>query len=412
MPRVLAGPVHTHTLFSKKRRYSVLTMPFHEVLSYFEPVPYDATTGRGEQREECPAQVRALKKAFESGEYTPTCWSASVPLEMQGAVHYEDGGSSYRLEIPQDREGKGLSLPLTNGGQRRAALLRLMEEWEEELREAETEPERARIEAVLQDLADLPVTLFLYLDGAPQLDFLRQQLGRKVEPTLILALSLETETIDDPVYSLAQEVAALLQKTPGSPYFAAVQLDARSKGIPLATLMAKGPSDLAVSLLGLARVGLKFDMDARVLTNLFTTIRLALKERCDDILNLGYPLTLPERGGTRGAATMYIALAVCLAYRMGVRGLKTPSAELLGALAEAAEKALGTPLSGNFSAASKRNLVGNFAERFFADEDGPIHECVPLALCELLSPTAFGLSPLKRKRAHGGALVASAVVNP
>jgi hypothetical protein len=392
MPRILSGPVHEFALMGHVRRYSKVTMPLVEALNFFEPVPYDAHTGLGEQRVAKPAQVKSLRLAMRKGEFTPTDWAANVPPELQGRVD-RDGGL-FSLELPD-----GKTLPLTDGGQRRSALLGLIEEQEDRLANSTSPADQEEAGAILDELSALPITTTVYLDGTPQLDFLNLQKGERVERTLILALELETEQIEDNSYFLARTVASLLLKDHASPFYGQIKMDAKSRGlIPLSTLFAAGSSDQGVSLIGLARVGALFNLNEKRLAALFPVIRNVLRERCDGIINAGFPLTLPERGGTKGSATMLVGLAVCLAYRMGVEKQLTPPPALLADLAWAADKTLYEPIQKTFSAATKRQYLGRFAREFFKDQGVEMHEGVPLGLCEVLSATSFGLSPLKRRK--------------
>jgi hypothetical protein len=116
MRATLSGIVRSWSLKRHSRRFSELTLPFREVNELVKPVQYNAFTGTGEQRDVVEPHVRKVKKAMESGEYTPTPVSVGLGAGHRKQVRFEtlpDGTDVFRLDVRSENP-----LPLTDGGHR------------------------------------------------------------------------------------------------------------------------------------------------------------------------------------------------------------------------------------------------------------------------------------------------------
>lgn len=395
----LSGPVRRWKFLEHTRLFSELTLPFADIVNLVEPVPFDARTGRGSQRQQFSSHVSSLRREINTGAFTPTTWSANVPPELQKSVQLSSDGTAFTLNLKD-----GQSLLLTDAGHRRAALLTLHEEWVDSLGKAKTFAERARAEQAVADIEALPITVLLYLNGDPQSDFLNLQKGRSVDKTTVLTMSIERGEFDDPAYPLAKSVADLLHKDRQSPFFGLIQFDSTKPvkdPVRFSTLFARGSSDQGYSLVGLAKVGSYFGMDGKRLANAVVQTFQALKTRAAkestfECLRHGFPLAPPEAGGKCGSCTMLLGLGVCVAFHMGLLGQSIPGHDILGRAVDAARRTLSEPVRGNFGGPLKRKWLGDFAMDFFRDISGEVHEGLPLLLCQILSAGTFGRVALPR----------------
>src|SRR5262249_15115626 len=152
-----------------------------------------------------------------------------------------------------------------------------------------------------------------------------------------------------------------------------IRFDSRGvQTLPISTLCSAGASDIATSLVGLARVGVKVGVkDAAKLAGALVAAYQAIKaydEAHEDefgLLETGKVLTPIGNDGKRGQATMMVGLATCLVYRCGVSGHEAPTDNDLAKLVAAAKVTLGRDVEGNFSGPDKRKLMGRFADAFF-----------------------------------------------
>jgi hypothetical protein len=391
----LTGPVHVWKVSDPKRTFGVVTLPFHEARSYIKAVPYDALTGKGQQRHLEESHVRKLRKAIEDGTYTPAPGSANLDRNHRKALVIKQG--RFSLDVTADHP-----LLLTDGRHRFEALSRIVSGLEEELR-TETDPAK---QAELERVLALPITFIIYFDGNPQRDFANLQRRLAVDPTHALSLRIQAKLLADPAFGLAFNVARLLSERSNSPFDGIIRFDSRKpdKGsllrpLPLSTLCAKGPSDIGTSLLGLAKVGLmgQTAKEAPWLADAIISAVGVLTADAPELLERDKVLTLPRNQGTKGSATMLIGVGVCLAYRMVILNHDSPTPEDRSPLVESARETLDLSPDRNFSGPSKRLLLGEFARKFLADLDGEKHDGLPLSLLTTLSASAFGASRLPRK---------------
>lgn len=396
---LLAGKVHLFNFGKHSRRYANLTLPFREILELTEVRPFSALTRKGEQRHQDPAHMRNLVNSIREGLHTPTAMAASVPPELQGEVRYEsapDGDLTFSLETGAAR------LSQTDGGHRRCGLELLLADLQKAVkkemgRPAPDQEVLALAEVLTEDAYALPFPLTVYLDTNPQSDFLNLQKGKPVDRSVEFTMKSFADEFDDPAYRRAVELGAALHRAERNPFFGQLRLDtAMRTHLPVATLCARGSSDLSTSLIGLARVGERLGLPNSALVGAVGKIYQQISSRYAELLEPGRPLTPFASSGTRAASTMWVGLAILLCWHARKAGRLADSAR---ELCEVCHEALcDARVAGSFSAADKRVYMGDLARRLFAGTEGvPFHYGVPLELVTLLSATAFNAPRLKRE---------------
>jgi hypothetical protein len=332
---------------------------------------------------------------MEVGQYTPTPTAANLGKEHCKVVSYitqGDGSESFRLEL----DGRH-PLTLTDGGHRLAAIDMLLDEASSRLNAATSEPERAKWQTKVQEINSLPITCTLYLDGNSRHDFVNLQQGRQLDASHLFSLRVRQNLCEDKEQVLAFEVAQSLHKKDDSPFKKLIRFDSRGVlPLPVTTLCSRGSSDLATSLVGLAKVGTG-RFDANRLTEILTVTYRTLKTRAPELLASGKVLTPIAEDGSKGSATMLIGLAVCLAHRAAGREGGNIDDVTMNELVEAAKETLDKPVDRGFSGPQKRELMRRFAVKFFANDQNPKHQEIPVALLRTLSASAFGVPPLPKE---------------
>ena len=145
----------------------------------------------------------------------------------------------------------------------------------------------------------------------------------------MLSLKLRAKMLNysDATMQTAYEVARKPNKAPDSPFSKLIRFDSpndRAVGkLPVTTLAARGSSDLATSLVGLAKVAGENAEPERLASTMTAAVQ-AVKDQFASLLEEGMPLALPENDGTKGSATMLVGLGVCLAFRMKALGRELP----------------------------------------------------------------------------------------
>lgn len=408
----LTGSYTKWTLFDVTRSYgTVQSLPFSEASELIMAVGYNGQTGKGQQRELVAAHVRTIEAEMEAGTFTPTPVSAALEKRHAQNLKLNDDGTFSLTVDSRD------PLLHTDGGHRFAALTKVVKKLREKL-EAGAGKEKEKFERWLAQAESLPMTVTVYFDGNPAKDFVNLQAGRAVDRSHILAMSIQAKMVADPASKLAFAVAKLLHNHESSPFRDYIKFDSRgSKPLPISTLCAKGASDIATSLIGLAKVGLADDegCEASKLANVVTSAYKALQaaeevvKRDGDagVLEYGKVLTPMSNEGTKGSSTMLVGLSTCLAYRMSVNGNTIPDDDDLDALVAAAYLTLDVQVKNNFSGPYKRTMLGTFAKEFFLKTDVPKHDDIPVELLRTLSCSAFGVSPLpKVKKSRAAAATA------
>jgi hypothetical protein len=168
------------------------------------------------------------------------------------------------------------------------------------------------------------------------------------------------------------------------------------------TFCATGSSDLATSLIGLARVGALWTkpLGADKLADFVCQAYQALKSKAPELLEEGMPLATLGNGSKKGPATMMTGLAVCLVYSASADSSgnrSTASKDDLAALVEAALTVFSDKVEDGFSSQTKRDLMHSFAVEFFVRLDDEKHEGVPVVLMDTLSWSAFDVVKPKEK---------------
>jgi hypothetical protein len=391
--RIFSGPVHRWEVFDHVRLFSEITLPFWEAREYLMPVLYNAMTGRGQQREVSPAHIRKIRRAMSEGSFTPTPASANLSPNHRKRLQIEQG--RFTLEVDS-----GDPLLQTDAGHRFEVLSAFLRDLQQQLAAATDEDKKTKLQRWIQQVRQAPITVTIYLDGDPQLDFLHLQLGKTVDSAHMLSLRLQQQAVGDPVVATAFEVARRLNKHEDSPWRGEIRFDSRGKArLPITTLCARGSSDIATSLVGLARVGVAFGVtDANQLAGLLVDIYCELVNHFgsdeDGPMVAGKPLAGLSAGGKKGQATMLVGVATCMAYRVLASSRQSLESNDIMRMVAAVEQTLNFPVAGNFSGPLKRATLGKFARQLYQDRDESTQNGVPLKLIDILSASTFNLTRL------------------
>lgn len=386
----LTGTVKTWNLMGSTRKFGEVTLQYAAANELFMPFRYNALTGKGEQRNIDTPHLRKLKKAMESGDYTPTPGSVSLRKKHRDAIKYEtrdDGTETFTLEVDSNDP-----LPLTDAGHRMEAITAIVKEAKTKLALAKTEKDKAGFQKTIDEATKLPITFTVYLDGDAQRDFVRLQAGRSVDASHLFSLKVQQKVLGEPEYKQAMDIAKHLHQNGNSPFKNCIRFDSRGQSpIPISTLCSKGASDLGTSLLGLARIGRlpTKPFPAETLANCVISAYQELKAKAPEVLAAGKVLTPIGDGGTKGSATMLIGVGICVAQRMAILGLEQPNETILEDLVTVAREMLNEDVSGGFSGPVKRQLMGRFARLFFAADEVAKHDELPVSLLRTLSASAF-----------------------
>lgn len=392
MKETLRGRFETWNLFST-RNYADIHLPYHKFIELMQPVTFNATNGKGEQRSLIAAHVKKLKSEIMSGNYTPTQCSANLTNNHRKNLKIDESGCTFELEVDSNDP-----LSLTDGGHRTEVFAQLLADTLEEL-ETASEKDRPRLQNLIDTINNLSIGVRIYFDGLAKRDFLNLQAGRPVDSTHLATLKILQGK--DPVTRLAFETAKALNSGEG-PFRGLIRLDSRVnpdslvRQIPFSTLCARSAGDLSTSLIGLAKVALSIDGDAtgKQLAALVTDVYGALEAECPTATEKGRALTPILKGGTKGSSTMLIGLAICYLYQ----GNGDSPDDDLRRLCECVRESLDCEIEKNFSGATKRQLIGDFAEKYFAGTDEETHDNLPLRLLETLSPSAYNAAAFPKRR--------------
>jgi hypothetical protein len=381
---VLAGQVREWDFGGKSRKFVDVCLSFAQARQVFKPKLFSALSGHGEQRPQTASQLRTLRGAILGGTYTPTPLAASLRKQHRESM-LVDGGS-FRLEVSADKP-----LALTDGGHR----MRSLEDILADFRRVADDPGagadvREHALQAIEQLGRLPISATVYLDGDIQADFLNLQKGVSVDRSHILSLTARKEYKECPELSYAIEIAKALHKDPDSPFASRVRFDANSAAkLPVNTLCAKGSSDLATSLVGLAKLVLSDGpRHAGEAASFVTAAYNAVKADAPDLLEEGKILDCVN---SKGGATMVCGLGLALYYLCKVRGEDSPSPRSLRDLVEAARGTLDERVVGNFSGGVKREAMRQLAMALFSREDCEMSSGVPSSLLAVIPKSAFGV---------------------
>ncbi len=373
----LTGTVRTWALpGGPERRSSLWQTTYEQGMVYLKADQFRPDKGSGEQRPIIPAHVRKLYGEMKDGNYTPTAFSAGLRPRHQKELTLDGHIASLQLSSNDP-------LPFTDGNHRGTAMAALLEDAilneNEEMRKA---------------VLSLPIEVFIMLDGDTQKDFVNLQMGRTVEAAHMLSLRVKRDILggkDCDHVKFAVAIAKALNDSEKGPLVNSIRFSSVGTGLPISSLCARGSSDIATSLVGLAKVAAKLKPAEAAL--FVDKAYLAVKKDAPELLEAGMPLT-PPPSGTRGSAGLLIGLGIVLAHRVLTDGKKA-SGEVMAKLVEAAKTAFAKGTSGSLSGPDKRCMMGEFAAEFCSDMEGEKKEGVPLSLLELLSPSTFGISKSK-----------------
>lgn len=354
------------------------TVSYEYIKDLVKTDKFSATDGSGEQREVFPAHAKAIKNEMMSGNFTPTPIAVGVrEKERAEKISIEDNKATIEVN---DKD----TLPLLDAGHRFYALELLLSD-----------------DKVKDQVLKLPITTTFYLDGDTKQDFLNLQLGRTVDRAHMMSLKTQTGLFkkkDVPLFKTAMEVALLLATNTESPFYNQIRFDSRgASGIPINTLCSKGASDLGTSLVGTAKLIIKYNKDAEWASRIIVGCFNLLKDKANNLLASSMILCPPPYG-TRGAATMLIGVANIMIFRLLSRNTDEPKDLDKEIFIDSAKKKLQTVVNGNFSSQSKRQLLGGFTSEFLGDLNGKEHEMIPVELIECLSTSTFGVSKLAKQK--------------
>lgn len=264
----LTGPLTKWVLFDHERRYGTVTLPFSPANEFVMAYVYRGETGKGQQRDVVEAHAKKIAKEMRDGMFTPAAMGASLTPKHREKLKINEADGTFSVEV--DRHNPLVSV---DGNHRFKALCRLYEELGKELDKATTDEEQAKLLRQIEQVASLPCTFIVYLDGDPAVDFINLQKGKTVDPSHLKSLSMRAGLDKDPAAKLAHEVARLAHKDARSPYHKQVRFDSCGDlALPISTLTAGGSSDLGTSLIGLARVGKGAKRKAAPASELFAAL--------------------------------------------------------------------------------------------------------------------------------------------
>jgi len=369
--------VNTIGVKDKKRSYIVITTTFSEAKKWFSSEKYNIDTGGGEQRDLVQSHVRILKKELEEGNFTPTSISVGLKDSQRSAIKRTESDGYPKAGIFLTN---GDTLPLLDGGHRMAALSLL-----------------SQVPEYKNDIENSCVTALLILDGNTKKDFLNLQRGRQVDKSHLHSLSVQANLIDkknNDIILMSYNVARHLNTDVKSPFYRQIRFDSSGiSGVPIASLSAKGASDIATSLVGGAKIAKWANRDETWLAKCIATAYEKLLEKAPNLLNGGMKLC-PPPSGTKGSATMLIGVGNMLAYRLAACQREEANEDDINKMVEICQRHFSNPLDGNFSGPTKRSGMGAFSADYFADLQVDKHENIPTKLVNLFSVSTFNLSKL------------------
>lgn len=391
----LTGEATRWVLFDHERAYgTVQNLPFKDAQELIMAHRFNGETGRGSQRDLVDAHVKKLRKEMAAGEFTPTNTAASCSKKHRDKLVVQ--GGRFTLEVDSDDP-----LTETDGGHRYGALCLIRDDLKKQLADAPDAEDADTVKRWLDQVENLPVTVTVYFDGDAQKDFVKLQAGKTVDATHVLSLRVKKGLEADPAVKLAFDTAKVLNNTPGSPFHGYIRFDSRGAlPLPINTLCARGASDIATSLVGLARVGMLADQDAEWLAGVFMAAYQAVEKQAPELLKYGRVLTPVANEGKKGQSTMLCGLATMLAFRLVKQGRTKPTPEDLFAVADAARETMRETVVGNFSGPLKRTIMGAYAANMLRDLDVPKHDSngkeIPVDLIKCLSASTFAVEPLPK----------------
>lgn len=367
---------------NEKRNYIIYTLPFKTAREILKVHVFKGQ-GDGEQRAQVPGHIKKLKTAIQDGTYTPTAFNAAT--DKHHNINITENNGKVKVEFEAD-ETKPLRL--VDGQQRMSALEQLYDQ-----------------EDLKQQIADLPITMFVYLNGSPKADFLRLQMGKPVDKAHILTLQINQKEFGEDVsntYKLALQIGRNLaaRKTP-SPISGLVRFSSIGTGIPISTFLSKNASDIGCSLFGSAKITAQFNKNAQWFTEICSTIFQTISEEIGHILEAGKILCPPPEGHA-GGSSLLIGISNIVAYRCGLKDLDTPTDQCVARLISTLNDIFDIEAAKKMSLQHRREYLGDFTTIYLEDigiaQSLKMHHNIPMALILLLSPSTFNAPKIEAQR--------------
>ncbi len=371
------------------RSFLVQNLNYGLLRKIVRPDYFNSEDGTGQQRASKQARVNQLRKAYESGEFTPTAWYASV-RESHNVTRIKG-----KVELDVSAESP---LSLVDGNHRREAL--------EALRSAGGPMQRK--------VDNLPISCIIYLEPErSRSDFLNLQNRAPVDSAQMLVMQINDGKVKEKQrvpLKLALEAAKRLNADASSPFYRQIRFDSLGVApLKFKSLAASRGGDIATSLYGSALItesaGKLPAWFSSLVSQAFTSIRREAAE-----LLAPRAILCPAPEGTIGGSTTLLGTMNMLAYRLKLLGRDTLTAKDEEIFLRALHMTFdGEVVNGEFSSATRRNYITTFARELFGDileaEDSVVggHDAVPIHLIELLGPQAFSVSTYtKPKKVRGG----------
>lgn len=420
---VLKGPVCEMVTGKREddtpivRRWIVVNLPYGIVRRITRSDRYNPDTGRGEQRAGIESWQKKLAKAQQNGTFTPTPYAAGLRESHRKQLKFTNGDKHVEFHVDNKNP-----LPLIDGQQRSGA---------REMMRKNAEPdEQKRIDSDI-------ITLVVYLDYR-KVDFDNLQEGRPVNKSHRLSMRLREGLVDAakaPFLQMAQQVLTSLNNNPESHLDKQVKFDSGSSApLEFSSLATLGGSDIATSIVGGTKIALYENQDfpvfakgkqrtaawlASMQVHAYQAIRKygdkveltnpvdGSKTEWPKVLQRDYVLC-PAPNGTKGGSSLLIGLGNMLAFRMAWQDKDEPQPKDLKHFVEAVQDTFDIELEGGFSGPMKRQLMGDFCRRYFADivqQEGeehqtkklvPIDNGIPYLLTLMLTRSTFAVPKTAR----------------
>lgn len=202
-------------------------------------------------------------------------------------------------------------------------------------------------------------------------------------------------TDNDEAHSLAVEIANVLNDNPQSPFFQLIRVKPKDKeGYLLKTLCSRKESDLATSLVGLARVGLHGTrkMGADALAGAVITVFDRLKNIPNGGMGDDKALN-PLPAANVGKSPILIGLGLSFAYEMKVTGKAANEIDLDYQTIPFAAFYSFDEVTRDIDSPEIRRRLGRFVRTCFLDYNRVEKvDGLPIELLRILSSSAFGVT--------------------
>lgn len=375
----------------RKRKYFVATIPFKIAHQIFSRRLFNGETGRGEQRNIDSKHVSKLAKAVENNEFTPTVWGAELTKTHIEQLQYHDNG---RVTLELDLE-KFSPIPLIDGGHRNEGLFKLRKKFEEE-------------EQDVSVIDNQPVTVMIYCDGDPKLDFIRLQEGKPVSRNHLISLRHAKGDLDKPQGFAFEVIKCMADEDSGTFLANLVSFDTRtSLGLTINGLIGTNASDICGSAVAGARICLDYEQPDSFLAQLYQDVYDTIHDQCVELTEQDKLFQKYRNGGKKGSINLIIGIGNMLAFRLCKEGRDGSTDDDLNAVAVAIQETMSKESDDiALGVDVKRRLFGAYAQFYFADmvdQDSesplPAHHGIPIELLEkYIAPSSFGVPALPKTK--------------